>query len=36
MKRIIEIKAGEGGMDARLFAREVIAAAYIKFANRVG
>lgn len=35
MKRIIEIKAGEGGMDARLFARD-LAAAYIKFANRVG
>jgi protein subunit release factor A len=35
MKRIIEIKGAEGGTDAKLFARD-LAAAYIKFTNRVG
>jgi hypothetical protein len=35
MKRIIEIKGAEGGTDSRLFAKD-LAAAYIKFANRVG
>jgi len=34
-KRIIEIRAGEGGGDARLFVAE-LAAAYIRLADRKG
>jgi protein subunit release factor A len=35
MKRVLELKAGEGGADAKLFATD-LAAAYIKFFTRVG
>lgn len=35
MKRIIEIRAAEGGDDAKNFAKE-LAAAYIKHFTRVG
>lgn len=35
MKRIIEIRAAEGGEDAKLFVKD-LAAAYIKYAQRVG
>lgn len=34
-KRILEIRAAEGGEDARLFAAE-LAQAYIRLANREG
>jgi protein subunit release factor A len=33
MKRIIEVRAAEGGEDARLFAHDLIAA-YIRLASR--
>lgn len=34
-KRIVEIRAGEGGEDARLFAAE-LAQAYLRLADRKG
>jgi protein subunit release factor A len=35
MKRVIEIRAAEGGEDSKLFVKD-IAQAYIKFADRKG
>lgn len=35
MKRVIEIRAAEGGDDAKLFVKD-LAAAYIKHFTRVG
>jgi protein subunit release factor A len=35
MKRVIEIRAAEGGEDSKLFVKD-LAQAYIKFAQRVG
>lgn len=35
MKRTLEIRAAEGGADAKLFARD-LAAAYLRHADRVG
>jgi protein subunit release factor A len=35
MKRIIEIKGAEGGLDAKLFAKD-LAQAYIKHSSKVG
>jgi protein subunit release factor A len=35
MKRIIEIRAGEGGKDAQLFVED-LAKAFIRLADRVG
>jgi protein subunit release factor A len=35
MKRVIEIRAAEGGEDSKLFVKDM-AQAYIKFAQRVG
>ncbi len=35
MKRVIEIRAAEGGDDAKLFAKD-LAAAYMKHFTRVG
>ena len=35
MKRVIEIKAAEGGEDSKLFVRD-LATAYIKYISRVG
>jgi len=35
MKRIVEIRAAEGGEDSKLFVKD-LAQAYIKHAQRVG
>jgi protein subunit release factor A len=35
MKRVIEIRAAEGGEDSKLFVKDM-AQAYIKFADRKG
>ena len=35
MKRVIEVRAAEGGEDSKLFVKD-LAQAYIKFAQRVG
>jgi protein subunit release factor A len=35
MKRVIEVRAAEGGEDSKLFARD-LAQAYKKFAERKG
>lgn len=35
MKRIIEIRAAEGGEDSRLFAKD-LAASYLKLATKFG
>lgn len=35
MKRVIEIRAAEGGEDSKLFAKDM-AQAYLKFADRKG
>jgi protein subunit release factor A len=35
MKRVIEIRAAEGGDDSKLFVKDM-AQAYIKFADRKG
>lgn len=35
MKRVIEIRAAEGGDDSKLFVKD-LAQAYVKFADRKG
>lgn len=35
MKRVLEVKGAEGGEDAHLFARDLLAA-YVRMANRLG
>ena len=35
MKRVIEVRAAEGGEDSKLFVKD-LAQAYIKFADRKG
>lgn len=35
MKRVIEIRAAEGGEDSKLFVKD-LAQAYLKFADRKG